>query len=400
MENQKKIRKPLKFASPDGPTEKYVKQQSVEENPKNVEFNNALPTALFIVRDKGGCGYYRCYQPASFLRTRGLMNTIVDFKETTREHILQADIIIFQEAGSMKSVEAMNFAKENGKPVVIEMDDEIRTVSPHNIGGYGAWNPGTLFIHRFIEQIKRVDAVVVSTPQLAREYSLYNDSIFVLPNFLNENKWDNNQIKKQDGYLRIGWAGGNAHLDDLKLVSKVIEKIIKEYKGKVKFETMGMVKKELENVFSNLEEFHETCPKCGYQGESVTWTGESLDNYPLVLASHGWDVAIAPIVNTSFNCAKSDLKLKEYAATGYPIVASAVTPYIEAKEDGCDVLLAKTFDQWYNYIKELLDNEDRRKEIVKNNKKWVSDKWIADNIILYYDAFKQIIERKNKLIKK
>jgi len=366
--------------------------ENIEKKPEEIKFNKDLPTALFVVRDKGGCGYYRCYQPASFLRTRGLMNTIVDFKETTPEHIMQADIVIFQEAGSPKSIEAMKFAKDNKKPVVIEMDDEVRTISPHNIGGYGAWNPGTLYIYRFIQQIIAADAVIVSTPQLAREYFPYNKQIFVLPNFLNENKWNNPQVKKNDGYIRIGWAGGNAHLDDLKMISKVIEKIVKEYKGKVKFETMGMVKHELGDTFAALEEFHDTCPKCGYQGESITWTGESLENYPLVLASHGWDIALAPIVNTSFNSAKSDLKLKEYSATGYPVIASAVTPYIEAKEDGCDVLLAKTFDEWYNYIKDLIDNPDKRSEIVKNNKDWVSKKWIGDNITLYYDAFKQIID--------
>lgn len=392
MDNRE--RKPLKFATPNGPSE--INPLAKEIKPEDVKFNNQLPTVLFVVRDKGGCGYYRCYQPASFLRTRGLMNTIVDFKETTPEHILKADIIVFQETGSTKSIEAMNFAKQNNKPIVIELDDEIRTISPHNEGGYGAWNPGTLFIHRFLQQAISADAMIVSTPQLAREFFPYNKSIYVLPNFLNEGKWTNNQTKKQDGYFRIGWAGGNAHLDDLKMISKVIEKIVKEYDGKVKFETMGMVKGELGNTFSALEEFHETCPKCGYQGESVTWTGESLENYPLVLASHGWDLALAPIVNTSFNCAKSDLKLKEYSATGYPIVASEVTPYIEAKELGCDVLLAKTFDEWYNKIKELIDNPDRRAEMVKNNREWVSKNWIADNITLYYDAFMQIIDKHNK----
>jgi len=371
-----------------------------ELDPREVKFNKDLPTALFIARDKGGCGYYRCSQPASFLRTRGLMNTIIDFKETTKEHIIQADIVIFQETGSPKSLEAMKFAKEQNKPIVIELDDEIRTISPRNIGGYGAWNPGTLYIHRFLQQVIGANAMIVSTPQLAREFFPYNKNVYVLPNFLNENKWSNNLNKKQDGYFRIGWAGGNAHLDDLRMISKVIEKIVKEYDGKVKFETMGMIKSELNDTFAGLEEFNETCPKCGYQGESVTWTGESLDNYPLVLASHGWDMAVAPIVDTSFNSAKSDLKLKEYSATGYPIVASAVTPYIEAKEDGCDVLLAKTFDEWYNYIKELIDNKERREEMVKNNKNWVSGKWIADNITLYHSAFIQIIEKHKKLTTK
>jgi len=377
--------------------QKEQKLQQPQPAPQEVPFNKDLPTALFVIRDKGGCGYYRCLQPAAFLRTRGLMNTITDFKDTTREHILQSDIVIFQESGSIASVEAMNFAQENNKPVVIENDDYLFGVSPNNIGGYGAWNPGKLFIHRFTQQMVKADALILSTPQLGREYFPYNSNIYILPNFLNEDKWINPLIKKKDGYLRIGWAGGNAHFDDLKMITKVIEKIVLENKDKVKFETMGMLKKELKGVFSNLEEFSEVCPKCEYQGDSVTWTGENLDNYPLVLASHGWDIALAPVINNSFGNCKSDIKLKEYAATGYPIVASDVAPYREAKEDGCDVLLSRNFEEWYNNIKLLIDNPDRRKEMIENNKKWMSKKWIGENIVLYSEAFKQIIEgRKNK----
>lgn len=359
--------------------------------PKNKQ-NKDLLTVLFVLRDKGGCGYYRCIQPASFLKTRGLMNTIVDVKKTTHEHILKADLVVLQETGSINSVEIMNFAMANNKPVVIEVDDYLHGVSPNNHGGYGAWNPASLYIARFTQQMSRVDAVTVSTPQLAREYFAHNSKIYVLPNFLNQNKWSDHQTKKKDGYLRIGWAGGNAHRDDLQMIVKVINRIVFEHKDKVKFETMGMLKKELQDTFPNLEEFKDICPKCNYQGDSITWAGESLENYPMVLASHGWDIALAPVINNAFGNAKSDIKLKEYAAIGYPIVASAVTPYIEAKEDGCDVLLAKNFKEWYNYIKFLIDNPERRDEIVKNNKKWVAKKWIGDNIKLYADVYQQIIK--------
>ena len=396
------IRKPLKFASPDGPTDELsVKEKSpAPVNISEIPFNPNLKTVLYLVRDKGGCGFYRCAQPASYLRLRGLMNTIVDFKTTTPEHILQADIMVLQESGSNVSVEAMNFAMQNNKPVLIETDDFMHKVSPHNEGGYGAWNPGTLFIHRFSAQIMRATGMTVSTNQLAREYFPYNPKIYVLPNFLNENIWTLQQTKKNDGLIRIGWAGGNAHLDDLKMISKVIEKIVRDFKGKVKFETMGMIKQELKGAFDNLEEFHEVCPKCGYQGESITWMGESLDNYPVVLASHGWDIALAPVINESFGNCKSDIKLKEYSAVGCPIVASKVVPYEEAKEDGCRVLLAKTFDEWYNNIKELIEKPELREEIRKHNKQWVAGKWIGDNIKLYAEVYQQVIADHAKAIKK
>jgi len=369
-----------------------------EINPSNVKFDKDLPTVLYIVRDDGGCGFYRCFQPALNLRKRVLFNSITDLKTVNREHILQSDIVVFQEIGSSVSLEAFNFAIKNGKPTVIEVDDFLHTVSPNN-PGYGTWNPGTLFLHRAIGQMQRANAMTVATPQLAREYFPFNSDIYIIPNFLSEDKWSNYQVKKKDGFLRIGWTGGNSHLDDLKLIDKVIEKIVKEYKDKVKFEIMGMVKEEMRGVFTGLEPFHETCPKCNYQGDSMVWSPEIQDNYPQVLASHGWDIALAPVVDTAFNNAKSDLKLKEYSACGFPVVASRVTPYEEAKEAGCSVLLAKNFKEWYNNIKGLIDNKEARDEMVKSNKEWIKKYWIEDNVQLYADTYNEII-KKHKLTHK
>jgi O-antigen biosynthesis protein len=369
-----------------------MKQEAIDA--QKIPFNPNIPTVLFVIRDNGGCGYYRCYQPASWLRRAGLFNTITDLNNTTPEHIKQADIVVFQEVGSLISIEAFNCAKEMGKLVLIECDDLLYAVSPNN-PGYECWNPATLYLYRTYQQLGKADGMIVSTPQLAREFFPYNKNIYVVPNFLSRDKWTLPQNKKIDNYQRIGWAGGNAHKDDLRMVSSAIEKIIQENKDKVKLETMGLLKEELTGIFK-LEEFHDICPKCDYQGDTMTYTGETLDNYPLVLANYGWDVAIAPIINTAFNCAKSDLKLKEYSAIGYPIVASAVTPYIEAKKDGCDVLLAETHEEWYNSIKELLNNEGRRKEMVENNKIWVARYWIEENVKIYADIFNQILNKTKK----
>ena len=376
-----------------------MKQTSYDESeldPMKIPFNKDLPTVLFITRDKGGCGFYRCHQPAVFLRRMQLFNTIVDYQNTTPEHILMSDIVVFQSCGTPKAMEAMQFAKANGKPVVLEIDDFVHFVSPHNTAGYGSWNPATLFIHRFDQMARSADAMTVSTPQLAREYFVFNENIYVLPNFLNKDKWDLPLSKKMDGITRIGWAGGNAHRDDLAMISPVIKKIIREYNGKVKFETMGMMKGELGDTFSGLDDFNAVCPKCNYQGENMTRMGENLDNYPLVLASYGWDIALAPIINGSFNCAKSDIKLKEYSALGIPAAASRVTPYIEAEKDGCNVLLAETFEEWYNNIKRLIDQEGWRREVSQNNKKWIEKYWINDRVRDYAEVYKQIIDKYNK----
>lgn len=362
---------------------------------------------LFVARDTGGCGYFRCKQPADFIKRTGIFDTEFVIQTVTKEQMLDADLVIFQDTGTVNGSNNMKFCYENRIPFLTEFDDFIQHVSPHNDGGYSCWNPGTLFTHRAMNMSRMAFGMTVSTPQLAREYDPYSSRIYVIPNYLDKEKWDNPVVKRVDGKIRIGWCGGNAHADDLKMVSLVLDKIVKEYKGKVIFETMGMTGQELQGVFP-MKLRNDVCSECGYEGEMHHYPGEDLENYPIVLATRGWDIVIAPILNTAFNNCKSDLKIKEYAALGYPVVASLRTPYLEANKNGAEMLFADTFDEWYNSIKELIENTEKRDEMAKKNKVWIQNYWIQDNVIKLTDIYSQVISlaeqvlgtKEGRLIKK
>lgn len=361
---------------------------------------NKIPKILFVVRDNAGCGFFRCFQPAAFLNRSGLAEAKAVLVNPTEEDILSSDLVVMQEMGSSNGSNIARFCIEHKIPYITEFDDFIHHVSPHNLSGFPAWNPGTLYVHRAMEVAKSGLGITVSTPQLAREYFPYNPNIFVVPNYLDKDRWDNPIVKRKDGKLRIGWMGGNAHADDLAMVTGVLEKIVKENKGKVVFETMGMTKQELGGVFSSMKGFNDTCPSCGYEGEVHHYPGEALENYPLTLASKGWDIAIAPVINNSFGNCKSDLKIKEYAAAGIPIVASPIVPYKEAVDNGASVLFANSFEEWYDCLTGLLTNGEKRDEMVRANKDWISKKWIQDNIGSIFEVYSQFIQLGEKVLGK
>ncbi len=355
------------------------------------EQEKRIPNILFVKRDDGGCGFFRCEQPANFIKRMGLAKTEVVYKEATPEQFMWADLVVFQEMGTARASNMANFCTEKRIPYICEFDDFVQHVSPNNKGGYHAWNPETLFIHRAMTMARGALALTVSTHQLAREYFPYNPNIFVVPNYLDQEKWSVPIAKKKDGKLRIGWMGGNAHRDDLLMISKVIEKIVKEGKGKVLFETMGMTNAEIAGAIP-LKENHQRCEDCGYEGEFHAHPGESLDHYPMILGAKGWDIALAPVVDNSFGNAKSDLKIKEYAAVGFPIVASPVVPYREAAKNNAQILFAETFEEWYNSIKELIKSPAKRDQISRHNKEWVSQYWIQDNANKTFEVYRQVLE--------
>lgn len=357
-----------------------------------LKMNKKTPKILYIARDDGGCGFYRCRQPADFIQRMGLAETKVILRTPSDADILWADLVIIQNIGGVEGSRHAKFCLQNKIPYIVEIDDFIQHVSPHNSGGYQAWNPSTLYIYRAMEMAKTAMALTVSTPQLAREYFPYNPTIYVVPNYLNEEQWSNPITKRNDGKIRIGWCGGNAHGDDLAMIGRVMQKIVKEYKGNVIFETMGMTKRELTGVFP-FDEFTATCPHCGYEGELHHFPGESQNDFPFVLASKGWDIAVAPVINNAFGNCKSDLKIKEYAAAGVAIVASDVTPYREAALSNAQVALAGSFDEWYNALKDLIEHPEKRTEMVRKNREWVKGAWIQNNTITIFEAYEQVLEK-------
>lgn len=358
---------------------------------------NKIPHILFVARDDGGCGFYRCRQPAAFLKRAGFAEIEVAQSMATDEQMLWADLVIMQEMGSLGASKMAKFLINHKIPYVSEIDDFLHHVSPHNEAGYGAWNPNTLFLPRAIEIVRSGFAMTVSTNQLAREYFPYNPLIYVVPNFLDKEKWDQPIVKRRDGKIRIGWAGGNAHADDLKMVVPVIEKIIAERKGKVIFETFGMTKQELHGVF-NITDTHGQCTNCGFEGDLHHYPGEAYNNYPNMLASKGWDIAIAPVINNAFGNCKSDIKIKEMAAVGLPVVASRVVAYVEAQKDGAEIYVAETFDEWYNSLNDLIDDAENRENMGTRNKKWIQKHWIDDNITKIFEAYSQLLAQAETLL--
>lgn len=355
---------------------------------------NVTPKILYVVRDNGGCGFYRCLQPVKFLNRAGFAKATTVLRSPSPEQLLDADLVVMQEMGSMEAGNIANFLIENKKPFIAEVDDFLHHISPRNLGGFSAWNPGTLYTHRAMEFIRKANALIVSTPQLAREYFPYNENVYVMPNYLDKDVWDIPISRRADGKIRIGWCGGNAHADDLKMVAPVIEKITKEHDGKVIFETMGMLEQELSGVFNGRPSTENPCPSCRHEGTLHHFMGETQENFPGVLASRGWDVAIAPVINNAFGNCKSDLKVKEYAALGYPVVASLVTPYREAQNlHGAPLYLAESFHDWYVNLKLLIDDEELRRNTAKNMKEWAEKNWIQDRIPEIFEIHKDVLMR-------
>lgn len=99
----------------------------------------------------------------------------------------------------------------------------------------------------------------------------------------------------------------------------------------------------------------------------------------------GWDMGIAPLADTAFNRARSDIKLKEYAASGVVWVASPVGPYrdLGEAEGGC---MAEA-GRWFETLETLVVDERVRQRLARAALAWAAGHGMESAVDRWEEVF-------------
>ncbi len=186
---------------------------------------------------------------------------------------------------------------------------------------------------RLARALRHCDRLVVTTEPLMDVYRQFIDDIVVVPNNLDGTRWLGLRSLRRVGRKpRVGWAGALQHLGDLDWLEPAVRQLSRE----VEWVFMGMCPDGLRPY---VHEFHEPV---------------AFDDYPRKLASLDLDLAIAPLEMHVFNEGKSDLRLLEYGALGWPVIASDIYPY----QNKPVVCLPNDPARWIAAIRERVNDLD------------------------------------------
>jgi len=317
----------------------------------------------FDERMANACTLYRAILPARYSRhdvritnqisssvEKDYVNKVVKSVAIETTDIKWADIVIFQRHFEQVALAggAAEIAMRMGKIVMYETDDYI-----HKAGQLTklplAEMPLLSHNIRFVNWIlPLVDAMSVTTKELADAYRGTLDSkamMCVLPNSLDPDDWDfAPKEHTNDGVIKIGWQGSWSHMHDFEDTGLLdaLRQIQKEYGKKVRVEFLTNLKKEQINFKG--ARFLKPVP---------------LKRYPKKLHDLAWDIGLAPLRDTEFNRAKSNIKYMEYGMLGIPTIASQVAPYIGIK----GVVVKNRYLDWYKAIKRLIDDPELRTKL-------------------------------------
>ena len=103
------------------------------------------------------------------------------------------------------------------------------------------------------------------------------------------------------------------------------------------------------------------------------------------MASLNLDLALAPLEINAFNEAKSNLRLLEYGALGWPVICTDITPY---QTDNPPVLrLPNVPEQWIAAIRERIADLPALAKEGDQLRAWVESRyWLEDHVDLWLHA--------------
>lgn len=212
---------------------------------------------------------------------------------------------------------------ESGIRYILDLDDDLFEVPAEKDpdGRYAAYAP-------LLEKITRSASVVTtSTDTLHEKLSPLNANTVLVPNRLSERLWRGLMpARKNDGLVRAVYMGTVTHQTDFELIASALEAMVAE-DPMFRVAIIGI---QTDNLPPWAERI-DIPPQVRNYTNFVPW---------LKAKSEDFDLALAPLVNSSFNRFKSNLKAIDCGALGLSVLASDVPIYraLDGKMPGLELI--------------------------------------------------------------
>jgi glycosyltransferase involved in cell wall biosynthesis len=307
--------------------------------------------------DDGGCGNYRIKAPLTILGRHGARTLVVDawhpkFVQWMPANLEEYTHILCQREHRPGLLERLLALRGEGASLVYEVDDNLHKVHPSS-HAFQFFRPGSETVRNLDTFIRHTDGMIVTTADLAGQYGHLHNNIRVIPNYIDFSlrDWDT-PVKRHsmlEGKIVVGWAGSHTHQDDYAPLQQVLREVLLQHDNVIFA------------ICSSRPMMAQFIRGCQIPVERIC----ALDpvpfaHYPAILAQ--FDIGLAPLKDTEFNRAKSDLKLKEYLARGVPYVATDIAAYrrFHLATGGVGGYLCRSISDWENALQTLIrDHEER-----------------------------------------
>ena len=306
------------------------------------------------------CTRYRVLNKAEQLRKHGFAVKVVNLSDFQLSMAQNAShIIIYRSPISPELLRLCHLAKEYGKPVFFDIDDlvfdtvytdQLSYTQGLNSVEKGNYDAG---VRNYGYMLENCDGAITSTNQLQEELYKYQSKVL-----LNRNLASDDLIAISSQYIKdysqtsdivkIGYFSGSiSHNENFELIKPAIKQLLTKYSN-VQLHIVGIL-----DIPQDMKPF---------ENQIVTHDYVDWDKLPALISDV--DINLAPLVDSIFNRAKSEIKWIEAALVKVPTVASKIGAFSDAIVDGETGLLA-TDDQWFEKLEALVLYPELRQKIAE-----------------------------------
>lgn len=320
-----------------------------------------------------GCDLYRIILPLVTLKQQGYpvewsnnINRIADNGD-------KWDILVLTRLYTLvPEIRAKLFPmmKAAGKKIVLDIDDDLWELPP--------WNRYQVTdIDGLSDMVSQVDMVTVSTQPLFDRIKMLNPNVRLLPNAIAPSMWGFNRKEARfvDG-LTVGVHGGDSHSRDWAVLVELFTDLALSF-PELKFVVSGYNPPELDVL---------DVPGFADRYTKLPWA--SIREFPVLVGQV--DIGLCPLSDDAFNRSKSALKWMEYGALGIPAVCSPVV-YPTVVRHGYNGYIARTPDEWYEYVSDLVKSASLRNRIGQQARREVYQQCNMNaRALLWYIAYRKL----------
>ncbi len=353
------------------------------------------PIILNFACDESGCGILRGYIPNQILSAEygvtgqysGIMVSptagfISDVNLLARTKVIKFQKIVTDP--QLKYVQALTKARQDRPDLftykfVYDQDDVMTDMPDYNFGAREFYNKDTAWRECYPQILKMMDMITVSTDFLKEHVKeIVGDSvpIVVLPNYLPKSIYNkfidrNEPIIYNHKKPRVCWSGSPSHFygvndADLSLIRDLVIMTIDKFDW----------------VFIGaLPPFINMNKKLKSKVKFIPWM-KNLYSYPEMFVKEEIDFGLAPLLQNTFNQAKSNLKYLEYCAFQSVAICTDIDNYQD-----CQLKLTNNWKEMGKMILNLFDDKETRKDILKRQNQFIEKNWFENNLDKYKEIY-------------
>jgi glycosyltransferase involved in cell wall biosynthesis len=311
--------------------------------------------------------YYRAYEPVEALGRRGHGGLVNMRDEEPNAQMLECDVALISRWSGPITERLVQALRRAGLGVVWQIDDAVEFSTFVNPRSRRVREQST----RIRSMLRLADVVITTTDDLADHFGASTKApIRVVENYLGPH-FERVEREPHRG-LVLGWAAWIDHMADWRALGlqETVMRLLEAHPD-LRVESLGPIDLRLP------PERYSQRPPVRFE-----FLARRISEF---------DVGIAPIADNRFNAARSNIKVKEYAALGIPWLASPIGPYAGLGEKEGGRLVAD--DRWYEELDRLVRDGRGRKKLAKRGRAWAATQTIDRNAELWEDVFDEAIGR-------